>query len=179
MTTLIALLRGINVGGNRKIPMADLRAVCGEIGFTNVASYIQSGNLVFTTSGSTRAAEAKLERAIEKRFGFAVDVLVRTTSQWAAHAAGNPFLAACREEANRVLLLLSKSEPNADAVPVLRLRAKAGERIEAAGGAIWIHFPSGAGTSKLPSLLDRVIGSAVTARNWRTVQQIAELAAGG
>jgi len=176
MALFIALLRGINVGSTRKVPMADLRALCGELGFAQVESYIQSGNLVFTASGKAAAVEDALENALEKRFGFAVAVLVRTPAQWAEYIQGNPLLEASEKEPNRVMLALSKAPPKKDAVEKLRERATT-ERFEAAGDALWVHYAEGAGSSKLsPALWDRLVGSPVTARNWRTVQKLAELA---
>mgnify|MGYP002372376888 CR=1 FL=1 len=83
---MVALLRGINVGGNRKVPMADLRALGESLGLKSVATYIQSGNLVCVSSLTPEEVEAGLERAIEKHFGFEVPVIVRTGDQWAAYA---------------------------------------------------------------------------------------------
>ena len=177
MTIMVALLRGINVGGHRKIPMAELSALCDETGFTKARTYIQSGNIVFSAAGAAPSAEKKLEKALLARFGFPVDVLVRTASEWTAHLAANPLAEAAEAEPNRVVLLLSKAPPARDAVAALRPRAVTGERIEAAGDAIWIHYPAGQATTKLsPSLLDRLVGSPVTARNWRTVAKLAEMA---
>jgi uncharacterized protein (DUF1697 family) len=179
MTIKVALLRGINVGGHRKVPMAELSALCGSIGFGRARTYIQSGNIVFSAAGTAPAAEKKLEAAIHERFGFPVDVLVRTASQWAAYVAANPLAKVAEAEPNRVVLLLSKSPPARDAVSALRPRAVDGERIEAAGDTIWIHYPGGQATTKLsPALLDRLVGSPVTARNWRTVAKLAEMTTG-
>lgn len=174
MTRLIALLRGINVGGHKRVPMTELCDLCRNAGFKDVVSYIQSGNLVLT--GAAGNAAVKLEGAIRKRFGFAVDVIVRTAAEWSEAAEANPFAAASKKEPSRVLLLLSKAPPNEDAVPRLAERAAAGENVRAAGGAVWIHFPGGAGTSKLPGLLDRLIGSPSTMRNWTTALALRELA---
>lgn len=129
MTTFLALLRGINVGGNRKVPMDALRAVATERGLGDVRTYIQSGNLVFTGKGTPRSLEAKLEEAILARFGFPVDVLVRTATEWRAHAEGNPFVALSAAEANRVMLLLEVApEPGRSAVaPRARGPRRAGE----------------------------------------------------
>ena len=80
----VALLRGINVGGNKKVPMAELRALGEKLGWRQVATYIQSGNVVFAGGGGAAAAERALEQAIEKRFGFPVPVVVRTAAQWRA-----------------------------------------------------------------------------------------------
>ena len=179
MTTFIALLCGINVGGNRKVPMARLCAVGNEIGFVDTRSYIQSGNLVFSGSGTAGGIEATLERAILERFGFPVDVLVRTARQWNAYAAGNPFPEASKVEPNRVMLLLSKATRRPDAVSALQSRAAGGERIVAVGDALCVHYPGGVARSKLtPAVLDRLVGSKVTARNWRTVVKLGEMAAG-
>lgn len=86
---MAALLRGINVGGNRKVPMAELCAIATKAGLSEVRHYINSGNLVFD-AGTRKSAqvEALLERAIEKRFGFHVDVIIRTATQWKKYAAG-------------------------------------------------------------------------------------------
>ncbi len=174
METRIALLRGINVGGRTSIPMAELRALAEELGLADVRSYIQSGNLVFTAD-EEKGLEAKLEAAIAKRF-LAVPVIVRSASAWADYAAANPFPDAAEAEPNRLMMMLSKAAPKADAAAALRDRARDGERIAFAAGALWIHYPAGSGTSKLsPSLIDRLVGSPATARNWRTVLKIGEM----
>ena len=176
MARHIALLRAVNVGG-RKLPMADLRALCGELGWEEVETYIQSGNVVFRAKGKGGALEAQLETAIKARFGLDVPVVVRSSAQWAGYAAANPFPRAARDEPNRLQLLVSKQAPNADAAEMLMERAQAGETVKAAGGALWFHFPEGVGTSKLtPALIDKACGSPSTARNWRTVVKLKEMA---
>lgn len=180
MTTFIALLRGINVGGHRPVPMAELRALCGEIGLADAQTYIQSGNLVFAARGQAAAIEGELEAAIERRFGFAVDVVVRPAARWSGYVADNPMLDVAEAQPNWTLLGLSKSPPRPDALAELRARAAAGERIEAAGEALWFHYPQGVARTKLtPALIDRVVGSPLTARNWRTVQKLAAMAGVG
>jgi uncharacterized protein (DUF1697 family) len=169
------LLRAVNVGG-RKLPMAALRELCGRLGWTNVASYIQSGNIVFEAAGGDAALEAALERAIESEFGLDVPVVVRSEKEWAKLAAANPFARAAREAPNRVQLLVSKRPPAADAAEKLAARAQAGEQVAAAGGGVWIHFAEGVARSKLtPSLIDKAIGSAATGRNYRTVVRLREM----
>lgn len=175
MGRMVALLRAVNVGG-RKVPMAELRALCAELGWEDVATYIQSGNLVFTGKGEPAALEAELERAIRRKFGLDVPVIVRTAVQWAKLAAANPFPKAAREEPNRLQLLVSKKRPNPDAAETLLARAQGGERVEAAGGALWFHFPAGVGVSKLtPALIDKACGSPSTGRNYRTVTKLKEM----
>jgi uncharacterized protein (DUF1697 family) len=179
MARLVALLRAVNVGG-RKLPMAELRALCGEeLGWEAVQTYIQSGNVLFRAKGEPEALEAQLETAISERFGLDVPVIVRTSAQWAGYAAANPFPEAARDEPNRLQLLVSKQPPRADAAAKLIERAQAGERVEAAGGALWFYFPDGVGTSKLtPALIDKACGSPSTGRNWRTVVKLKEMAEG-
>ncbi len=175
---MVALLRGINVGGNKKIPMQILLDVAAAAGLVEVATYIQSGNLVFGTTGSAAEAEVLLEKIIEKKFGFPVEVVVRTATQWNRYAAGCPFAAAQIERPSLLLLGLSKKPPLPDVAQKLRERAAHGERIEVKGDALWIDFQGGVGVSKLtPAVLDRAVGSTVTARNIRTVQELAQMLA--
>jgi uncharacterized protein (DUF1697 family) len=172
MGRMVALLRAVNVGG-RKLPMAKLRTLCAKLGWTDVASYIQSGNLVFTGKGRPAALEAELEQAIRRSFGLDVPVIVRTADQWSAYPPANPFP---KEPPNRVMLLLSKRPPAEGAAGAIEARATAGERVRRAGDALWFHYPQGAGTSKLtPALIDRAVGSAATARNCNTVMKLQEM----
>lgn len=175
MDRLVALLRGINVGG-RKLPMAALRALCEEIGWRDVATYIQSGNVVFAADGEPSELEAALERAIAHRFALNVPVVVRTASHLGACLEGNPFPEAARDEPNRLLLLLSKRLPQDGAQAALEARAVAGEKVGRAGDGLWIWYRERVGTSKLtPNLIDRVVGSPATGRNYRTVAKIVEM----
>lgn len=176
MARLIALLRAVNVGG-RKLPMAELRALCGDLGWTDVETYIQSGNLLFTAAGGPDALEAVLEKAILDRFGFHSDVMVRSAAQWARLVEANPLPKESEAEPNRVLVGIAKKKLEPGAADAIAARAVADERVVAAGGALWFHYPAGAGTSKItPSLIDRAAGSPVTARNWRTMLKLQEMA---
>ena len=178
MARLIALLRAVNVGG-RKLPMAELRSLCAGLGWADVETYIQSGNLVFAAPGKAEAIEKTLEEAIKDRFGLEVPVIVRSASQWAAYVAANPFAKVAAEEPKRLQLLVSKRTPESGAAEKLMQRARAGETVKSAGGALWFHFPEGAGTSKLtPAIIDKAAGSPSTSRNWRTVLKLQELAQG-
>ena len=176
MSKSVALLRGINVGGRTSMPMAELRALCETLGWTSIQTYIQSGNVVFEAAAPPADQEDRLEKAIEARFGIAVPVLVRSAGQWRGYARANPFPDAAETEPNRLMLSLSKRTLVPDAAAAIQERARDGERVSEAAGALWIHYPSGAGTSRLsPSLLDRLSGSPVTARNWRTVLKLAQM----
>lgn len=172
----IALLRGINVGGQNKIAMAELRALCAELGWEAVQSYIQSGNLVFQAAAPAAELEAALEQGVERRFGLRIPVIVRAAAGWPALVRGNPFPEAARAEPNLVMLALAKAPPRPDAAARLQERATNGEQIVQVGDSLWVHYAGGAGPSKLsPALFDRLAGSPVTARNWRTVLKLAEL----
>lgn len=177
MTTdrFIALLRGINVGGRNKLPMAELRELCSDLGWAEVRTYIQSGNVAFAADGEPARLETELAEAIERRFELSVQVVVRSASDWSAYVAGNPFPGASEREPNLVMLALSKERPRDDAVERLRERAEDGERVERVGDVLWIHFPNGSGRSKLAAS-DRIVGSPVTTRNWRTVLKLDEMA---
>jgi uncharacterized protein (DUF1697 family) len=177
MPTHLALLRGVNVSGHRKVPMAELRELCAELGFAQVRTHIQSGNVVFEAAGGSTVIGSRLEEALERRFGFSVDVVIRSRRQWSHYLETNPFRAAARKDPGHVLLGLGKRRPRAGTAEALLERAAAGERVEAAGDALWFHYPKGIGRSKLaPALIDRLAGTPVTARNWRTVLALAELA---
>lgn len=172
MGRMVALLRAVNVGG-RKLPMAELRALCAELGWADVATYIQSGNVVFTAPGRPAALEKVLEEAIGREFGIDVPVIVRTAAEWAHYPPANPFPKAAEDEPNRLMLLLAKAMPAQGAEEVIQARAVAGERVRRVGDALWFHYPEGAGTSKLtPSMIDRAIGSPATARNYNTVLKL-------
>jgi uncharacterized protein (DUF1697 family) len=175
--TFIALLRGINVAGHNKIPMPELRSLCADLGWGDVQSFIQSGNLLFQAAAPPGRLEAELEGAIKDRFGLSIPVIVRGADDWPAYVRGNPFPDASQSEPNRVLLALAKAPPKPDAAENLRRRAVNGERIVQVGEALWFHYQDGVARSKLtPALLDRLVGSPVTARNWRTVLKLHEMA---
>lgn len=176
---MVALLRGINVGGNRKVPMAELRALAEQAGLADVATYIQSGNVVFGSTKTPELVATTLEAAIEKKFGFFVDVVVRTQAQWATYAQSCPFAEAAAERPKLLHLALSRKPPARGAAEALQARCSAGETLSLVGDALWVDFAGGVARSKLtPAALDKAVGSTVTARNWTTVQQLAVMLAG-
>jgi uncharacterized protein (DUF1697 family) len=176
VATFIALLRGINVSGRNKIPMPELRSLCAEIGWQDVQSHIQSGNLVFRASARSAVLESELERAIERRFRLTIPVIVRSAADWPAYVNGNPYTSESRMEPNHVMLVLTKALPKSDAAGELQKRAANGERVVQVGDALWAYYAHGVGVSKLsPSLFDRLVGSPVTARNWNTVLELDEM----
>jgi uncharacterized protein (DUF1697 family) len=155
----IALLRGINVGGNRIIKMADLRTMFVAAGARDVETYIQSGNVVFSQA---RPTAARFEKEIAKQTGFAVQVVLRTAEEWAALA--HPFE---RDEHVHVFFL-------AAAAP-LDVKATAPEAYLVKQRDVFVYLPDGVGRSKLAGAIGKALPTA-TARNWRTVQQLAAMA---
>jgi uncharacterized protein (DUF1697 family) len=157
--------------------MAELRSVCGDLGWRGVRTYIQSGNVIFEAEGPRTALESALEGAIERQLGLSIPVVIRAAAAWPGYVAGNPYPDASRAEPNLVMLALSKAPPASGAVDALRERATKGERITLVEDALWIHYGSGVARSRLsPALFDRLVGSPVTARNWRTVLKLDALA---
>lgn len=166
------------MGGRNKLPMAQLRALVSANECDDVTTHIQSGNVVFNASVKAPALERRLELAIEKEFGFPVPVLVRTAAVWSQQAAANPFPRQSEATPNWVQLLQSKKKPASKAAVELQARATRGEEIAHIDDALWVHYPNGIGDSKLTSaLIDRCVGSTVTARNWKTVEKLRALAA--
>ena len=172
---MVALLKGINVGGNRKVPMAELREVATACGLAEVSTYIQSGNLVFSASDAAEHVDRALEASIEERFGFKVDVLVRTSEQWRQLLSACPFTSAAEDRPNLLHLCLSKLTPHPDAVSLLSGICAPNEAVALVGDALWVDYAEGVARSKVTlAKLDKAVGSMVTARNFRTVQHLGE-----
>ncbi|HZG07721.1 MAG TPA: DUF1697 domain-containing protein [Allosphingosinicella sp.] len=172
MTMRLALLRGVNVGGGRKVPMAELRSLAEGLGYASVRSFIASGNLIFSSSAQPPALEAELEAALASHFGFKVDVMVRTAAQWHSYIEANPFPGEAASAPKFLMLYAGKEAVAGEALPALRARAAPEEKVAGREDAIWIFFANGGGRSKLavgprPGLW--------TGRNWRTVLTLGEM----
>jgi uncharacterized protein (DUF1697 family) len=172
----IALLRGVNLAGRRAIAMADLRALATELGFTDVTTLLQSGNLVFRSNGKTPAAlERLLEAETEKRLGLRTDYYVRTGDEWREVIAGNPFATEAKKDPAHLVVLCLKKAPGAKAFDLLQRTIKGHERVIGDGRHAYVYYPDGIGRSKLTTaIIDRAIGAG-TARNWNTVTKLAAL----
>ncbi len=173
MTTWIALLRGVNVGGHRKLPMAELRDLASGLGLESPRTYIQSGNLVFTAAAQDPdALGEKIAAAIEVLFGFSAPVWVLSREELGAAMAANPFPDA---EPNRLHLwfLTAPAAPDPAAIDA---HAAPDERWALVGRVLYLHAPSGIGRSKLAAGMERLLGVEATARNWRTMTAVAGLA---
>ena len=177
METFVALLRGVNVGATRKLPMAELRALAGKNGLQRPETYIQSGNLIVDAELAANEVRALLENAIAKRFGMRVDVIVRAGLRWQRYVTANPFANDAAALPKMLHLVLSRDPLHPGATDALAPKAQAGERMAVAGGALWIDYgANGAGKSKLtPLLIDKACGSPATGRNWNSVLKIGEM----
>jgi uncharacterized protein (DUF1697 family) len=177
MKTWIALLRGINVGGHKKVPMAELRSLCASLGFTSVTSYIQSGNVVFRSSAAATGVVAALEGAIAGRFGFEVRVVVRDLAQLRRVVAGNPFLSDGVVDASKLHVTFLADAPARSVAEAMRVHRIGADELRLVGREAYLHCPDGLGRTKLtPTFMERGFGTATTTRNWRTVNRLLEMA---
>jgi len=170
MPRYVALLRGVNVGGKHSVPMAKLRAEFESLGHTDVATYIQSGNVVFTTKRAV--TPAALEKALASKFGFAIPVVLRTRPELARIVKGDPFTKADRA---KVHVGFMAKKPTAAAVKAVDAERFAPEELKVKGCEIYYHLPNGMGRAKLPVAVDRALKIPTTVRNWNTVTKLLTL----
>ncbi len=172
----VALLRAVNVGGRRSVAMRALRDAASSAGFSDVRTVLQSGNLVFDAAGPSAAIEQALEGAIPSHVGLEVDCFVRSDREWEALVRGNPFPAEARTDPGRLVVMCVKAAPDANAVRTLSAAITGPERLRAIGRQLYIVYPDGIGRSRLTgALIERVLGTRGTARNWNTVLKVAAM----
>lgn len=174
MAMFVALLRGINVGGNKQVKMAALKALCEAAGYADVRTLLQSGNVVLSAKdGKPAAVAATLARAIEAHFGFSVDVVVRTPVEMAAIVEGNPFADAAANDPSHLVVMFLDRDPGEEAVARVAAGHAGPETIAAGDRAVYIHYPDGIGRSKLTNVeLEKRLGAVGTGRNWNTVTKL-------
>lgn len=169
MPTVVALLRGVNVGG-RKLPMAELRELVESLGYDDVRTYIQSGNLLFRAA--KRPRPAALEAAIEERFGLRVDVILRSAANLATVVKRNPFP---RAEGSKLHVGFMASKPPASVLVAIDGEPFLPDEFAVVGTELYLHLPDGMGRTKLPDYLVRRLKVPTTVRNWNTVTKLVEL----
>lgn len=180
MKTYISMLRGINVGGHKQIKMEDLRAMYQALGFENVASYVQSGNVVFDSAVAEPAVlAARIEAQIATTLGHDVVVFIRDADDFQRIIAANPF--AARQDVNPARLMVAfLNEPlAAAAIEALALVVpdESSDEFVVAGKEIYLYFPDGSGRSKLAAAISgKKLRTPSTTRNWNTVSALAEMA---
>ena len=173
------MLRGVNVTGNKRIPMEALRQLCESLGLREAQTYIQSGNVVFRTNAKDLAALARrIEEAIEKKFGCRPGVTLRTPAELKEVIARNPFAKRQGiEPAKLQVHFFLTTSPSAEMrSEILRLKSGHAEEIVFGSRELYIYFPDGQGQSKLWPALDRALKKSATGRNWNTVTKLLEMA---
>lgn len=176
MQRCIAFLRGINLGGQRRVPMGQLRDVLEQAGYEEVQTLLQSGNVVLSAGVDPRALERKLAKTLSGEFGFEIQVIVRTRDELAEIVQRDPFAGEADDPARYQVSLLS-AEPDPKGVQGLEAAVVSPERVIVSGREVYAWHPGGVGRSKLAKLInDRQLGVGVTARNWRTLTRLLEMA---
>jgi uncharacterized protein (DUF1697 family) len=177
MTRYVALVRGINVSGRNKVPMAAWRAVAQSVGCTDVATYVQSGNLVCASSLAAPELATRLRAGLAEGTGVDVTCIVRTAAEWSAVVAGNPYPQAAAEGTTlHVTVLPGPAGALYDRVDPA---AFAPETFALGESVLYLHLPGGMGTSRLAVVLERTAaGVRGTTRNWNTVLEIDRLLQG-
>jgi len=166
VTVHIALLRAVNLGSHKKVAMSDLRAMVTDLGFDNVQTLLQSGNVVFESSVTGANLEKLLEDEALKTLGLDTDFIVRTAKQWGAIIAKNPFPKQARTDPGHVVLLACKTAPGTS----VKVTGAKREVVKVAGKDVYIVYPDGIGTSRLK------VHTVGTGRNWNTVLKLAAAA---
>jgi uncharacterized protein (DUF1697 family) len=177
VTKYVGLLRGVNVGPNRRIQMARLRAVAADLGLEGVGTFLNSGNLYFRCSTRTRSAlEQRLEQAVETELGVPAEVLVRTAEEWDRAIRANPFPAEAAADPAHLLVWFLRRAPSSDAVAALRRAVRGPERSRIVDDRAYVVYPDGiAGSTVNARLIERHLGQVGTGRNWTTVLQLDKL----
>ena len=175
MSMHIALLRAVNVGGTGKIKMADMRDMAQAMGFTQVSTVLQSGNLVFE-GPSAKDLEGRLEAELDKRFGLKSVVIVRSGAEWARIVAANPFPDEAKDDPSHTLAMPLKTAPSVEGESALQAAIKGRETVKLVNRTAYLVYPDGIGESKLTgAVIERHLGAKGTARNWNTVLKLAAL----
>jgi uncharacterized protein (DUF1697 family) len=177
MAVVIGLLRGVNVGGRRLIKMDALRELCASLNLREACTHLQSGNVIFKAPDrSIGTLASKLEKEIERAFGFHSDVILRTSADLKAIIAKNPFEGRAVEPAKLLVYFLAR-DPGAEARTAASKINAGPEELHMADRELYIHFVNGMARPKLSlAALDRALRTPATGRNWNTVTKLLEIA---
>ncbi|GGJ51368.1 DUF1697 domain-containing protein [Deinococcus roseus] len=170
--TWIVLLRGINVGGNRKVPMKDLKAALEATGITGVKTYIQSGNVVLQSDLQRPDLLDSIQQLLVIRFGFVVTVVLRTAQEWQQVIAQNPF----PDQTDHLHVAFLGGVPEERNLATLKELEVGSDRWELQGENIYLQYPEGTANAKLTHvLLEKKLKVSATVRNWRTVLAVGQM----
>ena len=177
MPVYVAMLRGINVGGHKKILMADLRKSCQALGFESVQIYIQSGNIIFQTARcSTTVLSKKIADRILADFGFPVPVISRSAEEMSAAARGNPFVKRPGIDMSKLHVTFLSSAPLRAAWKRFAAIEATSDEFRHSDREIYLFCPNGIAKSKLFAVnLERLLSVGGTTRNWKTVSKLCEI----
>ncbi|MBX3394947.1 MAG: DUF1697 domain-containing protein [Phycisphaerae bacterium] len=176
MKTYIALIRGINVGGTRVIPMKELVSIMSALGLENVRTYIQSGNAAFQCSAANaKGLEKRMGATIQELKGFRPEIMILSDSALLSILKDNPFPEGMADPTKlQIGILASKPiKPDLEAIATLKSNT---EQFKLTSAAFYLHAPDGIGNSKLAQRVERLLGVDVTVRNMRTIAKLLELA---
>lgn len=178
MPVYVALLRAVNVGSHNRVPMAKLRGALVDAGIDDATTYIQTGNVLFTSRARTsKAAGAEIEKILRTELGLNVDVMARSTSEMKKLLGANPFKRR-GVDLKTVHVGFLKARPTAAAARALSDLTFDPEEHALKGTEVYLLYPSGMGRTKMtPSRLERALATPITARNWAVVTKLCELAA--
>ncbi|MCB0417444.1 MAG: DUF1697 domain-containing protein [Bdellovibrionaceae bacterium] len=176
MKTHIALLRGINVSGQKSVKMDKLRTLCEKLGFKEVMTYVQSGNIVLKSPLSAPGVEKKLMAGIKKTFGFDVPVLVFSPADFSKVLKGSPYAKQKGVALDRLYVtFLAKPAPKAG-LQKLGAISSGKDTFTAKGKFVYLHCPEGYGRSKLSNnVVEKALGLLATTRNWKTINELLEM----
>jgi uncharacterized protein (DUF1697 family) len=175
MPTFAAFLRAVNLGEKNKIPMGELKSLFSELGYEDVTTYLQSGNVVFRTPKKADGIAAAVERRIADEFGHSVTVLLRTAAELRKIADNSPFVTG-ESDPKKLHVVFLDSRPGAKAKADLDPDRSPPDRFDVRGREIYLHLPNGSGRSKLTiDYFERRLDAKATARNWRTLTNLVEL----
>ena len=176
MKTFVSVLRGINVSGHKKVPMAELKALYEELDFKHITSYIQSGNVIFESNDS-KNLPALIEQKLLEKYGFQVSVIIRTVSEFEKVINNNPFVKDKNTDVAKLhVTFLEKPPQQADIDKIDKLQYEP-DKFSISGSEVYLYCPGGYGNTKLTnSFLESKLKVTATTRNWRTVNELLKIA---
>ena len=179
MEKFISILRGINVGGQRKIPMTDLKSLYEDLGFQKVITYIQSGNVIFESNKiSVDALEQMIEKKIAEIFNMTVPVIIRQLSEMKNVAANNPFLKMKEIDIDKLHITFLNEIPGRDIVLNIKGYDYPPDKFIIKNKEVFLYCPGGYGKTKFSNnFFENKLKVKATTRNWKTVNKLVELSA--
>jgi uncharacterized protein (DUF1697 family) len=178
MKTYVAILRGVNVSGHKIIKMERLRAAFEDMGFANVKTYVQSGNVVFATAEPPAGLAAKIERTILNEFGFDVPVLTKSSKELQEIVKRNPFVKDAAIDQAKLHVTFLSDDPPRNALELLQPLAVGAEQVRLVSRAVYLYCPNGYGNTKLNNTaIEKKLSCRATTRNWATTNKLLEMAA--